>query len=187
MATQTINDQALIELIFEIIREHGYEGTSITQLSEATGLKKSSLYYRFPNGKEDILKAVVTYVSTTLNQSVLQVLQNSQLPPLNRFRNMTSTLKVIYGHGSKNCLLNVLNFGNVNPVIKSMLKEIYVNFVSALTKLATDSGMDNQQAAEWAENFIITLEGVLVVQKLTENHQLFENWISDQQARLTVR
>ncbi len=183
MATQTINDQALIELIFEIFREHGYEGTSISQLSEATGLKKSSLYHRFPEGKDDMLKAVVNHVAHTIDQTIIRILQNSQLSPLDRFTSMSSTIKQFYACGTKNCLLNVLNLGNAKPEIKRLLKKIYDGWLQSLTKLGVDAGMSSDDAANWSEYFIVTLEGILVIQRLSDNSHLFENWVAKEQLK----
>src|SRR5689334_1226155 len=36
----------------EVFRAHGYEGASLTLITEATGLGKGSLYNLFPRGKQ---------------------------------------------------------------------------------------------------------------------------------------
>jgi len=46
MAKAINENTALIEALFDIFRNHGYEGTTISLLSEVTGLQKSSLYHQ---------------------------------------------------------------------------------------------------------------------------------------------
>jgi len=45
-----------------VFRSRGYEGASLKELAEATGLKKASLYYRFPNGKQEMAEAVLNHI-----------------------------------------------------------------------------------------------------------------------------
>lgn len=41
MALQTIDDLSLAESLFEVFRSRGYEGATLSILSEVSGLKKS--------------------------------------------------------------------------------------------------------------------------------------------------
>ena len=175
MAHPTIDDQALVETLFEVFRNHGYEGATIAQLSDATGLKKSSLYHRFPAGKEDMAKAVVSYVSTQLQQHLIEPLLNDKETPAKRFDNMLQVLSAFYSGGKKNCLLNVLNLGDTKTELSQMLTEIYEACLTALSKLAKDSGLNAREAQARAANFLMLLEGTLVIQRLTNDSNTFSN------------
>ena len=56
MASNLSKDE-VIQRIVAAFREHGYEGASLSILSQATGLGRSSLYHYFPNGKTDMAQA----------------------------------------------------------------------------------------------------------------------------------
>ena len=62
MANLKYSQNDVIQSLLEVFRKVGYDGASLQQLANATGLKKSSLYHRFPEGKkqmaEEVLKAV---------------------------------------------------------------------------------------------------------------------------------
>lgn len=181
MAQQTIDDTSLLESLFEIFRSHGYDGTTISQLSEMTGLKKSSLYHRFPAGKEDMAKAVVNYVSAQLHQHVIEPLSDSREAPEKRFGNMIATVKAIYSDGRKNCLLNVLSLGEAKDGIKALLNKDYSDWIAALIKLGKEAGMTQQEAELRSEHFLIVVQGALVIQRLTSNASTFENCLEYQQ------
>ncbi len=187
MAQQTIDDNSLLQSLFEIFRSHGYEGTTISQLSEVTGLKKSSLYHRFPAGKEDMLTAVVNYVSAQLHQHVIEPLLDSREAPETRFSNMIVTIKAVYSDGRKNCLLNVLSLGDAKDKIKELLNKDYSDWITALIKLGTEAGMTQQEAAVRSEHFLIVVQGALVVQRLTSNMLTFENCMEYEQRQFFKR
>lgn len=175
MAHPTIDDQALTEILFEVFRNHGYEGATIAQLSAATGLKKSSLYHRFPAGKDDMARAVVSYVSMQLQQQLIEPLMNDKEAPAKRFDNMLQILSAFYSGGKKNCLLNVLNLGDSKTELSQLLTEIYATFLAALSKLAKDAGLNTREAQTRAATFLMLMEGALVIQRLTNDPNTFNN------------
>lgn len=181
MVQQTIDDTTLVEMLFEIFRNHGYEGTTIAQLSEATGLKKSSLYHRFPEGKADMAIAVVSYVSKQLTKHVIEPLLNNRVSPEQRINTMLIAVKSFYSAGSKNCLLNVLSLGNAKEEIKTLLNIGYNSWLKALTQLGLETGMSEQVAQSRSHHFLIVVEGALVIQRLTENSQTFTESLAYEQ------
>lgn len=181
MAQQTNENSTLIEALFDIFRNHGYEGTTISLLSEVTGLQKSSLYHHFPKGKEDMLKAVVEFVSVQIQQHIIAPLLDTQVKPEKRFNNMIKTVKAFYSDGGKNCLLNVLNLGEAKADIKKRQNDDYGAWLNALIQLGEEVGMPQPEAKSWAERFIIIIEGALVIQRLTSNKQTFEKHMEYEQ------
>lgn len=173
MALPTIDDYSLAESLFEVFRSRGYEGATLSLLSEVTGLKKSSLYHRFPKGKDDMVKSVVLYVSTQLHAQIIAPLLNSKKPPKKRFRKMIATVNMFYSDGRKNCLLNVLNLGEPKAEIKELLNKDYMDWLAALCRLGEEAGLDKKIAKERSEHFLIVVQGALVVQRLTNNNLIF--------------
>ncbi len=174
MAFKTIDDHSLAEALFEIFRSHGYEGTTLSLLSEVTGLKKSSLYHRFPKGKDDMVKAVVLYVSVQLHEHVIEPLLNNKIAPETRFSEMITSVKDFYCDGKKNCLLNVLSLGKENPEINKLLNNDYDAWLAALIQLGREIGLNQSEAKAKSEHFLIVLQGALVIQRLTSNHLVFQ-------------
>jgi TetR/AcrR family transcriptional regulator, lmrAB and yxaGH operons repressor len=181
MAQQPNENNALIEALFDIFRNHGYEGTTISLLSEVTGLQKSSLYHHFPKGKEDMLKAVVGFVSGQIHQHVIAPLLNKQVKPEKRFSDLIATIKVFYCDGRKNCLLNVLNLGETKTEINKLQNDDYIAWLDALIQLGKEAGLNQLEAKNWAERFLVIVEGALVIQRLTGEKQIFEKHMEYEQ------
>jgi len=173
MALPTIDDYSLAESLFDVFRSRGYEGTTLSLLSEVTGLKKSSLYHRFPAGKDDMVKAVVLYVSSQLNTQIIEPLLNSKQTPKKRFSNMIATVNLFYSDGRKNCLLNVLNLGEPKAEIKKLLNKDYSDWLAALCTLGEEGGLDKKSAKKRAEHVLVVVQGALVIQRLTNENSTF--------------
>ena len=47
-----MSKEQIIPQLIPIFRHYGYEGATVSRLSEATELKKASLYHHFQGGKE---------------------------------------------------------------------------------------------------------------------------------------
>src|SRR6266481_2155438 len=60
MRPAKVTDAQLYEDLAAVFRRKGYAGTSYSDIREATGLVKASLYHRFPGGKEAMVTAGYT-------------------------------------------------------------------------------------------------------------------------------
>jgi len=181
MAHQTIDDISLVEKLLDVFRRYGYDNASLMQLSEATGLKKSSLYHRFPAGKDDMAKAVAEHTSVMLQQLIITPLQDKQISPTKRFSKMLETLSAFYKDGRENCLFNVLTIGNIKTEIRALLNDDYAAWLDALIKLAKETGLSTKVAKNRAEHFLIVVQGTLVIQRLTKNLKTFHNSLQYEQ------
>ena len=121
-----------------------------------------------------MLKAVVNYVSKQIKQRIIAPLLDAQVKPEKRLSNMIATIKAFYSDGRKNCLLNVLNLGEVKVEINKLQNDDYSAWIDALIQLGKEAGLSQQEARNWAERFLIIIEGALVIQRLTSNKQTFE-------------
>lgn len=175
MAQQTIDDISLVEALLDVFRSRGYEGATLSLLADVTGLKKSSLYHRFPAGKDDMVKAVVLYVSKLLHEHIITPLLDSTAPADKRFNTMIDSINAFYNDGRKNCILNVLNLGNTCSEIKELLNEDYNDWLSAIIKIGEQIGLSTNDAELKAKHFLIVVEGALVIQRVTSNPTTFKN------------
>ncbi|HYZ15520.1 MAG TPA: helix-turn-helix domain-containing protein, partial [Candidatus Acidoferrum sp.] len=69
-----------VERLFTVFRDQGYAGASISQIAEATGLGRSSLYHYFPGGKEDMALAVLEHVEASMRERLFSPLRGAGSP-----------------------------------------------------------------------------------------------------------
>ena len=67
-------EEAIIKLV-PAFRQYGYEGATLSLLSQASGLGKASLYHYFPGGKSEMAAVVSEYALDLFEKMVLKTLQ----------------------------------------------------------------------------------------------------------------
>ena len=71
-----IDDGVLMDKLSAVFGDVGFQGASMAALAEATGLKKASLYHRFPDGKEQMAREVLLAAGDWMTENILTPLSN---------------------------------------------------------------------------------------------------------------
>ena len=173
MAHRTISDEEFLDRAVDLFRTYGYEGVSLSRLSEATGLEKASLYYRYPGGKEEIVMAVATRVVQGFEQHLFPALK-AEGPPRKRVTVVVEQLRDFYCDGSKPCAINMLSIAGGGEDLKTMLRNVTQAWLKAFTEIARESGMSLSLARLRAEEAIVRIEGSLVVARALGDNAPFQ-------------
>jgi len=54
--------EKIVEQLADVFRKYGYHGTTLSIISQETGLGRSSIYHHFPEGKDAMALAAIDYV-----------------------------------------------------------------------------------------------------------------------------
>ncbi len=161
----SIETDDLMRILSNVFRDVGYEAASLAMLSEATGLKKASLYHRFPGGKEQMAHEVLSGAGALLSENVLVPLQGDGSPE-ERVRVMTRRLGEFYSGGKQACLLNLLASPLINqgPFAKE-IKSIFRALIDSLKGVMIDAEIPDKIALARAERAVMLLQGSLVLSR----------------------
>jgi AcrR family transcriptional regulator len=173
MANRTITDEAFLSIALELFRTYGFEGVSLKQLADATGLEKASLYYRYPGGKDQIVMAVATDVVAWFQAQVFDPLKGSGSPK-KRLAVVIEALRSFYGGGMKPCIMDVLSIPGASPELQAGLKAAMQMWIAAFADVAKECGMTTGVARTRAEEAIVRFEGSLIVARVLEDAAPFE-------------
>src|ERR1700722_7260134 len=120
MAHGRVSKEAILEAALELFRTSGFNGVSLSDISHATGLEKSSLYFRFPGGKEEIVLAALTRAVEFFAQNVFTPL-TGEGGPTKRVQIAADALRDFYADGRKPCVTDVLSLPLESSKISEML------------------------------------------------------------------
>lgn len=67
--------ETYIPYLLRLFRQYGYDGATLSKISEATGLGKASLYHHFPGGKDEMVEVVLDSLECWLDQNVVSTLR----------------------------------------------------------------------------------------------------------------
>lgn len=177
MPRTIISREDAIERIAEQFRRNGYAATSVSQLAEATGLGRASLYHHFPGGKEEMVREVFRKVG----EEVGQILDLLRAPGDPRARIMASMHAVdrFYGGGAKNCLLGSMVLSGGLELFAEELGGAFAAWVGALSAVVEDAGIPRKIACRRAEDAVVRLQGALVVTRGTNDPKFFKRMLAE--------
>ena len=164
--------EAIVQRLLGVIRREGYDGASLAQLSTATGLGKGSLYHHFPDGKDDMVAAVLMHLETVIGTHIIAPLETGE-PPLMRLRNMLVAVDAFYRGGRESCLLASLGIGESARPFHPRVKRIVGHWIAALAATLRASGVPRAASRRRAEDALARIEGALVLTRALGDPALF--------------
>jgi TetR/AcrR family transcriptional regulator, lmrAB and yxaGH operons repressor len=183
MPLHKFSENAVLNTLIELFRQHGYDGASLSRIMGATGLVKASLYHRFAGGKEDMAAAVIDRVAQTFAKSVLAPLAEPG-DPTERLQETGKRLLKFYGSGVNPCLLDTLTLNRENSAVRARARSTLQYWVNAFTKFAKECGLPSDIARQRAEDAVAAIEGGLILARVSQNRRPFLRAIEDLHDRL---
>lgn len=173
----TSKEEIVIRL-FDLFRHAGYEGVSIGDISQATGLGRSSLYYYFPGGKADMANVVVGFAKVWLDAHVLAPLRRD-VPLETRIDAMLAAVHRFYRGGAAPCLVASMLLSRGRDPVDADVGALIRDWIDALSETLEREGMGKAQAAERATAAIVGIEGALIVAQAVERLDIFEKALAE--------
>jgi len=173
MAHRIVNDDELIAASLDLFRTYGFDGVSLKQLSEATGLEKASLYYRYPGGKEEIVMAAAQDVANWFQKNIFETLKGSSSTQ-KRVEAVSNRLRELYSGGSKSCVTDVLSLPGGPNKLRAALKSVMEMWIDAFSQIARESGLPPSLARSRAEDTVVRIEGSLILARVLGDTSAFE-------------
>ena len=163
----------VVQKLVNVFRLHGYEGATLSRISQATGLKKATLYYHFSNGKQEMAEAVLEYAGEWFKHTILAPL-HSQKEPAERIRLMNEQLNQFYDCGRSSCLLAIFTLGEPESVFQEQVYQMLDLWIDSLTQVLVEAGIPEKQALQRAEDAVIQVQGALILARGLNNTEPFE-------------
>jgi TetR/AcrR family transcriptional regulator, lmrAB and yxaGH operons repressor len=186
MAPRLVSDSQLVERLSDLFRQLGYDGPILGAIAAATGLQKSSLYHRFPGGKQQMAPETSAAVIDEFATSVLAPIA-SDAPLEERVAAIAANLNRFYDGGTRYCLLDMLSIGDPGSETASNLATAVAAWIAVFASLAREAAADDMTAKARAEDAVATIEGALVVARVTGDPSAFRRSLESLADRLLGR
>lgn len=169
-----LSDDDMLARLSRVFRQAGYAGASLTMLSQATGLKRPSLYHRFPGGKGQMAREVLETACAHLETQVLQPLRSDE-PADARIKAMVDNLRAFYANGTQACLLSML----ASPLadtdhLTETIERAFEAWIGALRATLVDAGWSQSEAHAKAVTAVALVQGSLVVSRGMNDPNAFD-------------
>lgn len=185
MARMVAERSDAIASLAEVFREHGYEGASLALIGKATGLGKGSLYHFFPNGKEEMVRAVLAEIEQWFENSVYSPLRDGDDANAAISKMLDETAKY-FRSGRRVCLVGALAVTNTRDLFAQAIRGYFVAWVDALQSALVRQGRDVGQARLLSEDAVLAIQGAIVLSRALDDPAVFERAIGQLHQRLAV-
>ena len=170
----------IIQKAAPIFNMKGYAGTSMQDVTEATGLTKGSIYGNFEN-KDEVAVAVYNYSISQLNQRISDFLAD-KTKPVDRLVGIAEYYRVnwkkIVAKGGCPVQNASVEADDNHPVLKKHVQQSikrWVRSISRIIKEGQETGeiKNSLIAEEYAYTIISLLEGGIMLSKIMNNQKVF--------------
>jgi TetR/AcrR family transcriptional repressor of lmrAB and yxaGH operons len=187
MRNQKVTPESVDQTLFDTFSALGYDGTSMEILASATGLKKASLYHRFPKGKKEMALHVLDNAEHYLEENLVKTAADTTMKPALRLKNAIETINEIYNGGASNCLLRTLSVGTDSQYFKEAINKCFKHISDGFELIAIDLGIEPETAKLKARDINLLIQGSLVMAGATSDRSYFKNTLAKIPDFLTAR
>lgn len=164
----------IIEKTAPIFNAKGYEGTSMSDITKATGLTKGSIYGNFVN-KDEVALAVFDY-----NLQKVQMIIRSEMAKYQSAKDKLLVYVNVYDNflnfpfpeGGCPIMNTAIESDDTHPGLKKKAADAIINWKNRIVQLI-ENGVDAKEfnkkinAEETALTIIAAIEGAIMITKLT--------------------
>ncbi|APG05724.1 TetR family transcriptional regulator [Luteibacter rhizovicinus DSM 16549] len=171
MARAVFERADVIPLVAEAFRELGYDGASMSRITERTGLGKGSLYHFFPGGKEEMAAAVLADVDDWFEQHVFVALREGE--PEAALAAMWRDVDAYFQSGGRVCLVGAFALDETRDRFAAAISGYFVRWIDALASALVRLGREEGEAREQAEDTVLGIQGALLLSRATQDAATF--------------
>jgi AcrR family transcriptional regulator len=165
----------VIVKLAEVFRAHGYEGTSLSLITEATGLGKGSLYNLFPRGKEQMAEEVLSHIDGWFEREVFAPLRNDTVGE--GIARMFDAVDRYFESGGRVCIVGVFALGAARDHFGKAVRGYFKAWEDALALALRRQGLAAADAKQRAEDIVLGIQGALVLARANDDRGVFRRAI----------
>ena len=183
MPVAKVDKNEAIARIAELFRVHGYHGTSYAQIMEVSGLGKGSLYHYFPNGKEDIAKAVLKHIYSWFEQYIFMPLEAPNAP-FQTLEEMFDNVEKYFASGKRVCLIGAFALADTKDCFAKEITQYFEHWIRSLSSFLRSHGASRNEARQLATSVMVTIQGGLVLTHALGKTQIFFKILKEEKTKL---
>ncbi len=172
MSKALLSKDALIDKLVDVVYDYGYDGATLSVISEVTGLGKASLYHHFPGGKEQMAAEVLGHSDRWGAEHIGALLQ-SDAGPEAKVRGIFQALDEVHTRAHQLTLMNVFTYGAARQVFGQKVGERVRAGLEVLSGLLQQCGIPAADAAARALDAYIQIEGAMVLARTLDDLMVF--------------
>jgi AcrR family transcriptional regulator len=150
----------------ELFRRHGYNGTSLKQVTAAAAAPTGSLYHFFPGGKDELTLAVITTSGETYRQ-LFELIADAATDPANAVTEFFEGAARVLEETDfiDPCPIGTIarEVASTNDALRQATERVFTSWIGAAASRFEAQGMQRDDADQLATMIVAALEGGFVL------------------------
>jgi AcrR family transcriptional regulator len=180
MPAALLSRDDLIARLGDVFREHGFEGASLSVITEATGLGKGSLYNHFPGGKDEMAAAVLAHVDAWFEREIYAPLRTGS-DARAALAAMFVAVDRYFRGGGRICLVGAFALDATRDRFTAAVQDYFARWIAALAACLKRGGATG--AKPLAETVVAGIQGALVLSRALDDTAVFARQLRQLQAQ----
>lgn len=178
-STSSLNTrERIVTATSELFRRQGYNGTSLSQIVEASAATTGSLYHFFPGGKDDLTAEVLRSSGAAYGELVEAIIRAAPDPAsgvVDAFEGAAQVL--VESDFIDPCPIGTVarEVASTNGELRSIAAEVMSGWIRLLTSTFVDAGIATARANELAALVVASIEGGFVMARTTREVDTFRS------------
>ncbi len=160
----------------EIFREHGFEGASLSLITERTGLGKGSLYHFFPRGKDQMAEDVLSEIEGWFEREIFAPLEQAE-DARDGLKSMLAAVETYFHSGRRICLIGAFALDATRDRFSARIDTYFEAWTAAITIALERLGRKSGIAQGDAEAMLSLIQGALVLARARGDAGIFSRMI----------
>ena len=173
MPKQKVNKEFILHQSLKLFRQKSYHNTTMSDIANACGLLKGSIYHYF-SSKEELMKEVMFYVSKYFKDQVFVHAYNKELEPKARLQKMIERAEHLFLDTEKGCVMgNIgLETAHIHPEFSELIRFFFKDYLKAFKTIYAEV-FEEDKAQAMAEQGLAELEGALMMSRIFNKKDYF--------------
>lgn len=185
MARTVFEKSDAVALVAEVFRELGYEGASMSSITERTKLSKGSLYHFFPGGKEQMAAEIIAHIDTWFVTEMFKPLEEDE--PRAAIARMWETTDSYFRSGRRVCLIGAFALDETRDRFSTAIRSYFHRWIEALAAALTGAGLPGVEAQALAEEAVVGIQGALTLARALGDDAIFGRMLERLKKRVEDR
>jgi len=152
----------------ELFRRHGYNGTSLSQISKAADATIGSIYHFFPGGKEALGVAVIDTTGAVYRE-LFETFAADPTDPVSAFHGFFAGAAGVLEESDfiDPCPIGTIarEVANTNEALRRAAERAFNSWIASARSYLIEAGVAPNMAASLATMFVATVEGTFVLSR----------------------
>ena len=175
--------QTMIERTAVLLAKKGLQGASFSEILEASGAPRGSLYHHFPGGKDELVLAALEYAGGQALDLLDRLSGRPAREVAEAFLSLWRTV-LVRSDFAAGCAVVAVTVAAESETLRARSAEILKSWRERLATLFAEGGIPKKKARALAASLVAACEGAVILARAERSFEPFDLVAAEQLAMI---